>query len=193
MHFQRSKSFLESPKSVFNAFVQVIAWFVVIFRNCFTQFHEPLNLRQFWNITSGIYAKYHVQIMLLFVYTTTHKRFVIFTCRYFKLSGNTTALSQSNCRIFSCSSMNEEAVVRYSWEFSAHPPVHIWRQPVFGTSFFHHHLFSAFKILHVKRSQLLERVLSCFTFAVHLFFYFVPSRDFVPGLSRFWCGYFTVD
>ena len=139
MHFQRSKSFLESPKSVFNAFVQVIAWFVVIFRNCFTQFPEPLgewNLRQFWNITSGIYAKYHVQIMLLFVYTTTHKRFVIFTCRYFKLSGNTTALSQANCRIFSCSSMNEEAVVRYSWEFSAHAPVHIWRQPVFGTSFF---------------------------------------------------------
>ena len=42
--------------------------------------------------------------MLLFVYTTTHKRFVIFTCRYFKLSWNTTALSQSNCRNFSCSS-----------------------------------------------------------------------------------------
>ena len=37
-------------------------------------------------ITSGIYAKYHVQIMLLFVYTTTRKRMVIFTCRYFKLS-----------------------------------------------------------------------------------------------------------
>ena len=34
----------------------------------------------------GIYAKYHVQIMLLFVYATTSKRFVIFTCRYFKLS-----------------------------------------------------------------------------------------------------------
>ena len=34
-------------------------------------------------ITSGIYAKYHVQIMLLLGYTTTHKRFVIFTCRYF--------------------------------------------------------------------------------------------------------------
>ena len=34
----------------------------MIFRNCYTQFHEPLgewNLRQFWNITSGIYAKYH--------------------------------------------------------------------------------------------------------------------------------------
>ena len=41
--------------------------------------------------------------MLLFVYTTTRKRFVIFTCRYFKLSSNTTALSQSNCRNFSCS------------------------------------------------------------------------------------------
>ena len=31
------------------------------------------------------------------------KRFVIFTCRYFKLSWNTTALSQSNCRNFLCS------------------------------------------------------------------------------------------
>ena len=30
--------------------------------------------------------------MLLFVYTTTRKRFEIFTCRYFKLSWNTTAL-----------------------------------------------------------------------------------------------------
>ena len=43
--------------------------------------------------------------MLLFIYTTTRKRFVIFTCRYFKLSWNTTALSQSNCRNFSCSSI----------------------------------------------------------------------------------------
>ena len=63
------------------------------------------NLRQFWNITIGIDAKYHVQIMLLFVYTTTIKRFVIFTFRYFKLSWNTTALSQSNCRNFSCSTI----------------------------------------------------------------------------------------
>ena len=81
----------------------------MIFRNCYTSFHEPLgewNLRQFWNITSGIYAKYHVQIMLLFVYTTIRKRFVIFTCRYFKLRWNTTALSQSNCRNFSCSSIS---------------------------------------------------------------------------------------
>ena len=29
----------------------------------------------------------------------------IFTCRYFKLSWNTTALSQSNCSNFSCSSI----------------------------------------------------------------------------------------
>ena len=56
------------------------------------------NLRQFWNITSGI-------IMLLFVYTTTRKRMVIFTCRYFKLSWNTAALSQSNRSNFSCSSI----------------------------------------------------------------------------------------
>ena len=55
---------------------------------------------------SGIYAKYHVQIMLLFVYTTTRKRFVIFTSRYFKLSWNATALSQSNCSNFSWSSIN---------------------------------------------------------------------------------------
>ena len=68
--------------------------------------YKPLgewNWRQFWNITSGIYAKYQVQIMLLFAYTTTLKRFVIFTFRYFKLSWNTTALIQSNCRNFSCS------------------------------------------------------------------------------------------
>ena len=63
------------------------------------------NLRQFWNITSVIYARHHVQIMLLFVYTTAHKRVVIFTCRFFKLSWNTTALSQSSCRNFCCSSI----------------------------------------------------------------------------------------
>ena len=63
------------------------------------------NLRQFWNITSSVYARYHVQIMLLFVHTTTRKRFVIFTCRYFKLSWNTTVLSQSNSWNFSCTSI----------------------------------------------------------------------------------------
>jgi len=71
-------------------------------------YFEPLGewiLRQFWNIMNGTYAKYHVQIMLSFVYTTAHKRFVIFTYSYFKLSWNTTALSQSNCRNFSCGSI----------------------------------------------------------------------------------------
>ena len=91
-------------------FVLAIAWFVVIFWiNTTSDISKLLyvirNLRQFWNIPSGIYAKYHEQIMLLFVYTTTRKRFVIFTCRYFKLSWNTTALSQSNCRNFLCSSI----------------------------------------------------------------------------------------
>ena len=46
------------------------------------------------NITSGL-----CQI------SRTHQRFVIFRCRYFKLSWNTSALSQSNCRNFSCSSI----------------------------------------------------------------------------------------
>ena len=53
--------------------------------------------------------------MLLFVYTTTSKRFVIFTRRYFKLSWNTTALSQSNCRNFSCSSIRELMQQRRRW------------------------------------------------------------------------------
>ena len=48
------------------------------------------------------------RIMLLFVYTTTRKRFVIFTCSYFKLSWNTTALSRSNWRNFSCSRITTE-------------------------------------------------------------------------------------
>ena len=85
-----------------------MAWFVVIFGiNTTSDISKLLyvNLRQFWNITSSIYAKYHVQIILWFVYTTTQKRFVIFTRRYFKLSWNTTVLSQSNCRNFSCSSI----------------------------------------------------------------------------------------
>ena len=45
-------------------------------------------------------SKYHSFILL------PAKDFVIFTCRYFKLSWSTTALSQSDCRNFSCSSIN---------------------------------------------------------------------------------------
>ena len=79
-------------------------YFEIVSRNFMSHFGE-WNLRQFWNIRSGIYAKYHLQIMILFVDTTTHKRFVIFTRRYFKLSWNTTALSQSKWRNFSCSTI----------------------------------------------------------------------------------------
>ena len=51
------------------------------------------------------YAKYLIQIML-FVYTTTRKRFLIAqSFGYFKSSWITTALSQSNWRKFSCSSV----------------------------------------------------------------------------------------
>ena len=83
------------------------------------------------NITSGIYDKYHVQIMLLFVYTTTHKRFVIFTCRYFKLSWHTTALSQSNWRNFSCSSINTDIFARrrgaqWSSKKCTKKVMHVW-------------------------------------------------------------------
>ena len=77
-------------------------YFKIVRRN----FSIILILIQFWNITSGICAKFNVQIMLLFVYTTTRKRLVIFPCRYFKLSWNIIALSQLNCRNFSCSGIN---------------------------------------------------------------------------------------
>ena len=53
--------------------------------------------------------------MLLFVYTTTRTRFVIFTGRYFKFSWNTTALSQSNCRNFSYSSIKEKIHCNSVW------------------------------------------------------------------------------
>ena len=67
--------------------------------------------------------KYQVQIILLFVYTTIHKRFVIFTCRYFKLpvNWNTTALSQSNYRNFSCSSIRALKLQSRGSEFNPHP------------------------------------------------------------------------
>ena len=83
----------------------VIAWFVVIFG-----INTKSDISKLFYVISGAIRrvkfetilKYHAQILLLFVYTTTRKRFVIFTCRYFKLSWNTTALSQSVCRNFSC-------------------------------------------------------------------------------------------
>ena len=103
-----------------------------------------INLRQFWNITSRIYTKYHFQITLLFVYTTTHTRFVIFTCRYFKLSWITTAISQSNCRNFSYSSIihviyqwlvhqSPHTFLKRSWG-AASAPVSVWVKKVLQSS-----------------------------------------------------------
>ena len=82
-------------------------YFKIVIRN-FTSCQASEIWDNFEIDTSGFYAKYHVQIMLLFVYNTTRKRSVIFTCRHFKLSWNTTALSQSNCRNFSYSTINAE-------------------------------------------------------------------------------------
>ena len=56
-----------------------------------------IEIRDNFDITRVGYAKDHVQIMLLFVYTSTRKSFL----RWW----NITALSQSNCRNFSCRSI----------------------------------------------------------------------------------------
>ena len=51
------------------------------------------------NNRSGIYARYHVQIMLLFVYITAREVYVtpcvIFTCRYFYLKAKINLISTS--------------------------------------------------------------------------------------------------
>ena len=77
-------------------------------------------LRAVRRVKFETFLKYNVQILLLFVYTTTRKRFVIFTCRYFKLSRNTVDLSQSNCRNFSCSSINPLSLKSDQHQFSPH-------------------------------------------------------------------------
>ena len=74
--------------------------------------------------------KYHVRIMLLFVYTTTLRRFVIFTCRYFKLSWNTTALSQSNYRNFSCSSITKITLKQLSKKHNSRNTVSLLKPTV---------------------------------------------------------------
>ena len=59
--------------------------------------------------------------MLLFVYTTTCKGFVIFTCRYFKLSWNTSALSQSKCRTAAKRQYDGHNLFCYKCEIELHP------------------------------------------------------------------------
>ena len=79
---------------------------------CISTVSTFLNIRtSYWSASSGFRLPGEIPagaITLLFVYTATGNSFVIFTCRYFKLSWNTTALSQSNCRNFSCSSITQE-------------------------------------------------------------------------------------
>ena len=60
--------------------------------------------------------KYHESCYYLFILDYP-KKVVIFTCRYFKLSWNTTALlkSQSNCRNFSCSSISHQILQTFVW------------------------------------------------------------------------------
>ena len=58
------------------------------------------------------YHEWYLCQILCTNHTTTCKRFVIFTCRYFKLSWNTTALSQSVGRNFWCSSMKVQISLR---------------------------------------------------------------------------------
>ena len=92
--------------------------------------HEPLgkwNLRQFRNITSGIQCQISLQIMLLFVYTITRKGFVISTCRYFKWRWNTTALSQSNWKNFSCSDLNRETILLVTYRSLTRLARRSWR------------------------------------------------------------------
>ena len=103
------------------------------------------NLRQFWNITSGIY-------------TTSRKRFVIFTCKYFKSSRNTPALSQSNCRNFSRSSIIKFITLPVYWKrrispchvsFLLHIRLHIYRRLVAKRDQTHGVHISRFCALHM--------------------------------------------
>ena len=74
----------------------------------YTKFHEPLsewNLRQFEILQVAFMPNITYKSCYYLFTLTLRKSLVIFTCRYFQLSRNTTARSQSNCRHFSCSSI----------------------------------------------------------------------------------------
>ena len=106
-------------------FVWVIAWFVVIFSiNTTSDISKLLYVisRAVRRVKFETILKYH-EWYLCQILRTNHaiiclyyypQRFVILICRYFKLRWNTNALSQSNCRNFSCSSING---VIYAWRF----------------------------------------------------------------------------
>ena len=84
------------------------------------------------------------KIVLLLVYNTTRKRFVILTCWCFKLSWNTTALSQSNCRNFPCSSIAAKALGKSLFIFKMTGPAMVrpassdfWKAPLVSKLYKH--------------------------------------------------------
>ena len=116
--------------------------------------------------------------MLLFVYTTTCKRFVIFTCRYFKLSWNTTVLSQSNCRNFSCSSIKGVIIKFNKGNCSTVEPI-LYGQPNIMDSFTCRHLgrswrcplnrgFTVLKYFYYPSSTIINPVLQVVLFCALL-------------------------
>ena len=73
---------------------------------------KQTNKQTTWKPLHGVLALFTITTLYLYI---LYKRFVIFTCRYFKLSWNTTALSQQNCRNFSCSSIVPKRPPLLAW------------------------------------------------------------------------------
>ena len=108
-------------------FVSVIAWFVVIFGiNTTSDISKLLYVtsRAVRRVKFETILKYHEWYLCQIsrtnqaitytnwpffhisqCFSTTHKRFVIFTCRYFKLSWNTLCSKPIKLQYFSCSSI----------------------------------------------------------------------------------------
>ena len=85
----------------------------------FSACHRAFTVKKVPQTKNRWWAPPSLAIMVLFVYTTTSKRYVTFTCRYFKLSWKTTALSQSNCWncLWSSVSMeNHSSMTGWCWE-----------------------------------------------------------------------------
>ena len=110
--------FFASFSGVLDWMVLILVWFERSLHS--TQVSEescpwPLKLmtlqrvERTWIHTGG-YGRFRGEWVNI-VYTTASKRFVIFTCRDFKLSWNATALIQSNCRNFSCNSHKRTDIV----------------------------------------------------------------------------------
>ena len=103
-HSLRGRSGLTSPICVGNS--------MICSRDIWHKYHEwcfeiviRLKHRE-WYLCQISRTNHAITAVFVYrLYTTTRKKFVIFTYRYFKLSWNIAALSQSNCRNFSYSSI----------------------------------------------------------------------------------------